>query len=184
MNLDKLSLTHNEGLANMAFLEDMPELTRLGMYFEDASSISGSLANCTKLQFGFFNETGLGDLSWSFHCSALKELHINGCGKMSYLRLDDNQLTNLDGCEMLIRLSILSAADNQLEDVKGLVNSSSIKTLNLENNQITGDPDWMKNYTELETLNISRNQISGLTGMENNAKLDILVADQNQITRL
>lgn len=171
-NLENLTLMDNEGLGKMEFLETMMELTHLHMASQDASPISESLAACTKLRYGYFNECGMNDLSWALGCKELERLYVNQCSI--------TDLSPLAGCQ---KLWLLEADDNQIQDISGLQGCSKLSSVSLAGNQIR-DISALQDCNELSSAVFSRNQIKSLKGLEGKEKLTTLTASKNQLADL
>lgn len=171
-NLEELSLSGNEGLMEMEFLKDMPELSRFYIHAEDASSISSSLVNCTKLTYCNFGETGMNDLSWVSNCKELDELYIDNCGVID--------ISPLSSC---MKLTHLEAGDNHISDISSLHNCDKLRWVSLENNQIS-DISPLQGCNELSYITLSNNQIESLEGLEGKEKILDLEIDSNKVSSL
>lgn len=191
-NLEELHLSGNEGLVNMEFLKDMTELTLLRIYAEDASSISSSLVNCTKLTYCSFNETGMNDLSWAANCTALEELCINNCGvtdiaplasctELNRLEAGNNQINDISSLQSCSKLSRVSLENNQIRDISPLQGCNELSYLTLSNNQIES-LESLAGKEKISDLEIDSNKVSSLEPLENSTRVISLNASHNQIT--
>ena len=70
-----------------------------------------------------------------------------------------------------------------ISEIKGLEYLTSVKSLNLDKNQIK-EIKGLENLTELKSLNLSVNQINEIKGLENLENLTSLDLGKNQITKI
>ena len=106
----------------------------------------------------------VGELDWS--SQKLKELPIESIEKGRYLEyeilnLNNNQLTSLDGVEVLKAVKRLNASRNNLKNYNASL-LPNLDYLNLSFNQLSKIPDSINSVRTLKELVLSNNKISDI----------------------
>ena len=103
----------------------------------------------------------------------LKSLSLKNLGKISYLDVKNNELTDIDVTGMT-SLKTLNLSNNKLEEVKGLTTLPNLTDLNLTNNKLTNiDVTGLTSLNTLYLLNNKLEEVKGLTALSNLTNLDI-----------
>jgi len=83
-----------------------------------------------------------------------------------YLDLSNNNLTNVDGLSNLTTVSVLNLSNNKITDISGLSNLTTAANLILSNNKIT-DISALSNLTTIINLILLNNNLTNLNGLNN-----------------
>lgn len=142
------------------------------------------------------NEPYIEDFSPLLQLKSMTSLNVSGCGiddekaKQIYavlwlniLKMDDNQLTNIDGVRNMSVLREFSAAGNALKNVSVIGNMTLLRSLNLSNNLIS-DISSFSNLSSLKTLDISNNLVSDISSLSYLTMLTDLNISTNNIKQL
>ena len=97
------------------------------------------------------------------------------------LRIDNNQLTNVDGLSNLTSVNNLDLHNNQLTNVDGLRNLTSVEFIHLYENQLT-NVDRLSNLTSVKDLNLHNNQLTNVNGLSNLTSASTLNIYNNKLT--
>eukprot|EP01051_Picozoa_sp_SAG22_P024297 SAG22_NODE_6672_length_824_cov_4.542069_2_plen_216_part_00 len=100
---------------------------------------------------------------------------------LTWLSLNNNQITDLAPLSALTSLTALDLNGNQITDIAPLSALTSLTSLNLNNNQIT-DIAPLSALTSLNVLGLSENQITDLAPLSALTSLTSLNLEANQIT--
>jgi len=100
-----------------------------------------------------------------------------------YIYLSGNQLANVNGFKNLTSVNYLYLNDNQLTNIDGLRNLTSVNTLYLYQNKLS-NVDALINLTSVQTLNIGENQLTNVNGLRNLTSVGQLSLNDNQLTNL
>jgi len=101
--------------------------------------------------------------------------------KLKKLELNHNQLTDMKELEKLTQLERLNVSNNRLTDVKGLEKRTELTFLNIGNNNLT-DVKGIETLTQLTTLSLSDNNLTSAKSLERHTKLTILFLNNNELT--
>ena len=113
---------------------------------------------------------------------------VDGNGNVTELALPDNNLSGPLPAELgsLTSLTTLDLSDNQLSGtIPDLSSLTQLQTLNLGDNQLSGTiPDWLSSLTGLRDLSLRDNRLTGAIPEElgNLNQLYLLYLDNNQLS--
>ena len=100
------------------------------------------------------------------------------------LDLSNNQLTNVDGLQNLTSVNQLNLSNNQLTNIDGLSNLTSVRILDLSDNQLT-NVNGLSNLENGYMVVLSNNQISDISGLHKlKGENLVLSLDNNQLTNV
>ena len=170
MQLYSLTIDHSEveSLAPLAGHERLGSLNVSFCHVSDLSPLSG---------------TGLESLAAAHNeITTLKPLA--SCTKMLSLNVNGNALSNLEGCEEMIKLAALRAADNRISDISAIRNCALLEELQLSNNEISDLSALGNDFEELTLLDITDNNVSDISVLSSCTKLAAFAAADNNITSL
>lgn len=170
MQLFSLTIDHSEveSLAPLAGHERLGSLNVSFCHVSDLSPLSG---------------TGLESLAAAHNeITTLKPLA--SCTKMLSLNVNGNALSNLEGCEEMIKLAALRAADNRISDISAIRNCALLEELQLSNNEISDLSALGNDFEELTLLDITDNNVSDISVLSSCTKLAAFAAADNNITSL
>ena len=100
---------------------------------------------------------------------------------LEWLDLDDNQILDLSPLKDMTKLTYLDLNGNQISDVSALTNMIDLTELDLDDNQIS-DISPLKDMTELTLLDLHGNEIVDISPLKTLTKLIELDLDGNQIS--
>jgi len=190
-NVRKLSITGKQVTEVPEGIENLKQLTNLGLVFNKLTSVE-RLRKLTQLRQLRLQSNKLTNVKGLETLINLELLAIGGnqltdvkglekLTKLETLSLDINQLTNVD-LEKLTQLKLLNLDQNQLTDVKGLEKLTQLSELRLNSNKLK-DVNGLEKLTQLTLLHIGGNQLTELPkGLENLVKLEELNLGGNQLT--
>jgi len=91
--------------------------------------------------------------------------HLQGFASLRSLKLDNNQISKIEGLDHLVNLENLDLSFNTIRKIDNLSSLTKLRNLCLSSNQIESIENLDYN-TELELLSLSDNQISDLADVE------------------
>ena len=100
--------------------------------------------------------------------------------KLTFLRLEHNQIKDIDSLKNFPNLGYLDLADNQISDIRPLLNLANLTYLDLSKNQIK-DSNTIANLTNLTELYFNDNYIDNIKFLENLIQLTKLGISNNKI---
>ncbi len=101
--------------------------------------------------------------------------------KLTFLDLNNNQLTSVDGLGTLTGLTDLYLNNNRLTSVEGLGPLTGLTSLNLNNNRLTS-VEGLGPLTGLTNLFLNNNQLISVTELGTLTELTILNLNNNRLT--
>ncbi len=166
--ITKLDLQHTDSSAvtkikDLSGLENFYNLNTLYLQNNDIKTIN-PLSACVKLQSLYLsNNSNLGDNN-----NAIEKMTALGT-----LDLSNTGMTNIDSINTLTDFFInkkrattlisLNISDNQLENINGIQNITSLQSLSIANEKLNDEKiSALNKLTNLSTLNISGNQIENI----------------------
>lgn len=163
-------------LSLFKFLTGLKELSFDGFAQSsiDFESLIDSRGVWLRLEVLDFSNTGLSDLTTLSDFGRLFKPRI--------LRLNLNELTDLNGIEAFENLTELFIARNKIVSLDGLLSAPSLEKIEAQGNQLN-EMDALVSMTSLREINLSSNSISevNLTQMK---ELSSLILSRNPITSL
>jgi len=108
---------------------------------------------------------------------------LNGIERMAHLewlKLDNNQMTDIRPLKSLRNLVYLDLGSNRISDLSPLSELENLKTLILDHNAIR-DIAALRGLTQLRALNLTGNRISDIRPLANMTNLGALYLGENQI---
>jgi hypothetical protein len=100
---------------------------------------------------------------------------------LTELKLDKNQIRDIEPLASLTNLNRLVINKNEISDIKPLASLTNLNRLDLSNNQISNIKP-LESLTKLNTLQLENNQISDIKPLASLTKLNTLELDNNQIS--
>jgi hypothetical protein len=182
VSLKELNLNNNL-LSDLSPLATMTNLTALFLSNNMITDVD-SLGTLPNLQRLYLSRNQISAFNTVSRFPQLKELDLSYNGlstvngfnnpELIDLRITDTTLTNLDGFEGLIHsllLNELHLSQNDLNDVCGIANVTTIEYLYLATNQIT-DISCLSPLVNLKHLGLVNNEISDITVLTNFVNLE------------
>ena len=154
------------------FLEHFSGLEELQIFSVDLGGESCRLPENPALQTASITYTDLSGTDLSA---------LGNEPNLTFLRLDDDQLTNLSFLRTASALENVSAINNRLTSLDGLQEKNSLSNLYVENNQIK-DISALKTCKSLQDFSASNNQIGDISPLEGCSELYNLQLGNNQIS--
>lgn len=109
--------------------------------------------------------------------------YIKDLTQLQYLDLSNNKIAQINGLDKLTQLKQLYLASNQIDRLEGLDNLILLESLDLSNNNISVIENLGK-LTRLESLNLSANDIFQIENLEMQARLKYLNLFYNSICNI
>ena len=154
------------------FLEHFSGLEELQIFSVDLGGESCRLPENPALQTASITYTDLSGVDLSA---------LGNEPNLTFLRLDDDQLTSLSFLRTASALENVSAINNRLTSLDGLQDKDSLSNLYVENNQIK-DISALKTCKSLQDFSASNNQIGDISPLEGCSELYNLQLGNNQIS--
>jgi len=154
------------------FLEHFSGLEELQIFSVDLGGESCRLPENPALQTASITYTDLSGTDLSA---------LGNEPNLTFLRLDDDQLTSLSFLRTASALENVSAINNRLTSLDGLQEKNSLSNLYVENNQIK-DISALKTCKSLQDFSASNNQIGDISPLEGCSELYNLQLGNNQIS--
>jgi hypothetical protein len=112
-----------------------------------------------------------------------KIVRINGLSDLQILRMNDNQLSLIEGLDGLTNLRELHLYNNKIERIEGLDGLTNLRELHLYNNKIERI-EGLDGLTSLRKLYLDNNMIYRIEGLDRLTGLTELTLGGNQIERI
>ena len=168
-NLYELELANNE-INSLDALNNCEKLHILNVYGNNLETLNG-LENAIELE--------------EINASNNKIISINGltnCTVLNKVQLNNNCINDIGVlAKSVSKMSLLSADNNEIEDISALRGTNKLKWLYLSNNKIS-DISALETAYELEEMSLNNNQIIEVGVIENLGKLNKVLLSDNQIT--
>ncbi len=194
-NLKKIKivkLSENTALSDISKLTEASE-TLKEIYVSKTSVVDfSSLSECSKLNKIEANGNGIKDLNTITNSS------------LSYLVVNNNEITDISAVKKLTNLYSFEAKNNKIADISSLTDKENLAYLYLNNNLITDitslgtcknlsnvqlNDNQITSLSPLTTaspylreIHVNRNKLTSLTGLENLLNLDHIEASDNELT--
>lgn len=110
-----------------------------------------------------------------------KEERTTFLERIHHFTLNFKHLESMDGIQFCKNLVILDLSDNSINEISSLEEMKNLRKLYLQNNRIS-EISGLDNLP-LEILNLSCNEISIVSGLDKLEYLEILILDQQNITK-
>ncbi|MBQ9229496.1 MAG: TIR domain-containing protein [Eubacterium sp.] len=184
----------NTAITDFSFLSDATSLGTLSLHGDNLTDIN-FLAGLSSLQTLDLSENNITSLA-----------PLSGLPILSVLNVSQNALTSLEGLEYALELTELYADGNAISSLNGIANCTLLRTVSLNQNQLTKFSELAKSAgtlfdlsvdgnglqsleeladcTLLESLSVNNNRLNSLDGIENIIGLTTLSASGNLIDDL
>lgn len=108
---------------------------------------------------------------------------INQISELTSLSCPSSSIKSIEGLEYATSLRYLNLNDNEISDLSPLKGLSTLISLELRSNQI-GDLSPLQELSAIQTLDLSSNQITDLTALQNMQEIKVLRLYDNQIKNI
>ena len=115
--------------------------------------------------------------------SGLKDISaVAGLTALTWLNLNDNQITDISALKGLATLTELYLVENQITDISALSGLTALTELELQSNNIT-DISALQGRTALTRLLLSNNQITDISALKGLTALTVLHLKKNPLIK-
>lgn len=196
VNLNELSLDHNDIVSLPTFLKTFSSLTSLDVSSNALTELPDNFGLLTQLETLDVSDNKLGELPESLGLSSLEELSIRenlfsefpsviaNMTSLKELAVDNNTIAEIpDWINVLSDLVYLTLGSNQVDPDSLLLLSdlSTLRTLSVDNNDLQYVPDGFgENLSSLRFLDIRNNSLQTLPSSMETLSLDYLLALPNE----
>ncbi|CAL6087233.1 leucine-rich_repeat domain-containing protein [Hexamita inflata] len=155
----------NITILQLKFMSTLTELSIIGCYLDDLSSIS-DLVGIKVLKLNKNRLTSLRPLQ------NLVNMHV--------LYVFENMIASLDGIQYMTELVSLQVSNNRLASIMQVQNMKKLQILKANLNQIK-DISPLRDLTRLQHLSLKGNRISSIQSLKYLTELQFLCLDNNRI---
>ncbi len=169
--LRKLSISFNNiGKCGLRNLDQLPHLRHLSAYccglkgFED-------LADNRRLEKLHLQQNCIVEIPY-----CMRQMQ-----KIRHLRIDRNQIQQIENLQGCTGLRSLDLSSNRLESIEGVAGLQSLTELKVNNNKITS-LKALRALPSLKEVQVDNNALKNLDGIQHIPTLQVLYCNNNQIT--